>query len=676
MKGFKSIEELSLKSCYYFLLSEENKKHPLYSAIVERYQEMLQDLEKQDSSDYAACKNIENYNAYIKKFSDNSIAPYYKAKHINEAKNAIEGLFWDAHKGSIGGCKEYLSRYPKGKYVNIANSRIGSSKKTKWLVLGIVLILLVITFFIGYKPVNSLSVSESSLSFGKWGGTENVHISTNVSSNAVDVRCSGAGFDTEEDYGSDLKVTAGANEGDSRTGTVKVTAYATLYGMRIGEGKSITTNLSQESGLATKLSLSTSVINATKWGGECQVTVSSDGVSEEMINSHVNWISVEKIERGKYKFVINKNPNDSRQGEITIESGNIKKKINIFQASGLANKFAINKSSIKVSPSSSSSYVNVNTDGVSWDVSSHPSWVNIIKYDNYFKVEIEDNSSDSPRSGRIVVRSNNGHSQYVSVSQGGNGSYITINGNSSISRTYSSSGTTEIFNVNTDADSWTVWGTPSWCSVENKTSTSFKLRVNGNNSSVSRSDYMEVRTNNGKSARLDISQNANNYLKVDGYTSTRNSHFSENGGKETFSVSTNASSYEVVLLPSWCTVESKNSSSFTIRCERNNSRSERSDYFKVKAAGMEIRINVKQNGASGPSAVINSVTVDHNVFNGMVKGMKINIKFDTEGMLNKRVTATALFYYGDNVTPLNNGYGGQVSVSHTDTVLTRLVNYN
>lgn len=418
MKGFKSVEELSLKSCYNFLLSEENKKHPLYPAIVERYQEMLQDLEKQDSSDYAACKNIENYNAYIKKFSDNRIAPYYKAKHSNEAKNAIEELFWDAHKGSIGGCKEYLSRYPKGKYVNIANSRIGSSKKTKWLVLGIVLIVIVITFFIGYKPVNSLSVSESSLSFGKWGGTENVHISTNVSSNAVDVRCSGAGFDTEEDYGSDLKVTAGANEGDSRTGTVKVTAYATLYGMRMGEGKSVTTNLSQESGLATRLSVSTSVINATKWGGECQVTVSSDGVSEEMINSHVNWISVEKMERGKYKIIIDKNPENERHGEITVENSGIRKSISVNQASGLANRFSLDRTSIKVGKSGSNYKVRVDTDGTSWHVSSNPEWLSLSESDNYLDVSVTGNT-DEIRDGSIVVRSNNGHKWTISIWQDG-----------------------------------------------------------------------------------------------------------------------------------------------------------------------------------------------------------------------------------------------------------------
>lgn len=87
----------------------------------------------------------------------------------------------------------------------------------------------------------------------------------------------------------------------------------------------------------------------------------------------------------------------------------------------------------------------------------------------------------------------------------------------------------------------------------------------------------------------------------------------------------------------------------------------------VKAAGKEIRIDIKQDAKSGPSARIVSVSQEHNVFSGMAKGMNIKVKFQTSGMLNKRVTATAWFYYADNTTRLNNGYGGQVHVSNSDT---------
>lgn len=89
--------------------------------------------------------------------------------------------------------------------------------------------------------------------------------------------------------------------------------------------------------------------------------------------------------------------------------------------------------------------------------------------------------------------------------------------------------------------------------------------------------------------------------------------------------------------------------------------------MKVKADGHEIRIDIEQAAFSGPTASITSVEQEHNVYNGYNKGMNIKLKFDVSGMLNKTITATAWFYYADNTTKLNNGYGGQVNVSRSDT---------
>lgn len=156
------------------------------------------------------------------------------------------------------------------------------------------------------------------------------------------------------------------------------------------------------------------------------------------------------------------------------------------------------------------------------------------------------------------------------------------------------------------------------------------------------------------------------YLMVDGSVSDKTKYFGESGGREYYSVSTSASSFETWGVPSWCSIENKTSTGFTLVCNRNTSTTPRSDYMKVKAAGKEIRINIKQGASSGPTATITSIEQEHNVFNGYVKGMKIKLKFDVSGMLNRTVKATAWFYYGDNVTQLNNGYGGQVNVSNSD----------
>ena len=385
--------------------------------------------------------------------------------------------------------------------------------------------------------------------------------------------------------------------------------------------------------------------------------------------------------------------------------------------------------------------------------------------------------------------------------------YIKVDGKSSTTSTKSSSGGTEPFNISTDARSWTTWGVPSWCSIENKTSGSFVLRVKANTSTSERTDYMEVRTPNGHSARINIKQsgkkptgpsaqvesitvdhnqslddgkgmiihvkfdvqnmkgkngrvvayfydnddnalidtngkyntsgtpsniatgkditpnydnstysdlklsipyselhqtgtstrslkfkisiwdksvNPNNEfyngsswttfsftpgteasLTVDGNTSDKTKYFSESGGRETYYVKTSASSYETWGVPSWCSIENKTSSSFTLVCDRNTSTSSRSDYMKVKAAGKEIRIDITQSGKKGPSAVINNLWVEHNVFNGMSKGMRIHINLTVNGMLGKTVKYCVFFYLSDNTTRLINMYGGHISSSAT-----------
>lgn len=157
------------------------------------------------------------------------------------------------------------------------------------------------------------------------------------------------------------------------------------------------------------------------------------------------------------------------------------------------------------------------------------------------------------------------------------------------------------------------------------------------------------------------------YLKVNGGTSDLITRFTAPGGRETYTVNTNANDFETWGVPSWCSIENKTSSGFTLVCRRNTSTSSLDDYMKVKAAGKEIRIDIKQEASSGPSATITSVEQTHNCIQGSSKGMKIKLKFDVSGMKNRTVKATAWFYYDDNTTQLKNKTGGQVSVSDSDT---------
>lgn len=336
--------------------------------------------------------------------------------------------------------------------------------------------------------------------------------------------------------------------------------------------------------------------------------------------------------------------------------------------------------------------ISVSTDASSYTTYGVPSWCSVeSKTSSQFILRITENTSTSPRSDWMELRTSNGKSARINISQSARpankGSYIRINGNTTVNKSFSANSTTVTFNITTDADSWSTWGVPSWCTVENKTSSSFSLRVNKNTSSESRSDYMEVRTPSGSSARLNIVQNASAYLKVNNYSDGITTTFDDGGGRKTYTVQTNAGAYELWGVPSFCEIQEKTSTSFTLVCDRNTNRSERGDYFKVKAAGKEIRIDVKQKAATGPSASIDNVWVEHNiprtgynnVFNPVFGWqqvpftylvMRIHMDFNVDNMKGKTIRVCAFFFDedGDKITTSNNQFrapNGQVTVQDT-----------
>ena len=156
------------------------------------------------------------------------------------------------------------------------------------------------------------------------------------------------------------------------------------------------------------------------------------------------------------------------------------------------------------------------------------------------------------------------------------------------------------------------------------------------------------------------------YLKVDNKTSVSAS-FGASRSSETFYVSTDADSWSTWGVPSWCTITEKTSTSFKIVCDENTSSSSRSDYMKIKAGDKEVRIDITQAGKPGPSASIENVWVDHNAWNGMVKGMKIHIKLRVSGYKGRQVKYCVFFYQSDNTTKLVNMYGSHISQSATST---------
>jgi tetratricopeptide (TPR) repeat protein len=69
---------------------------------------------------------------------------------------------------------------------------------------------------------------------------------------------------------------------------------------------------------------------------------------------------------------------------------------------------------------------------------------------------------------------------------------LTINSKTAVSASFPATGGTETFSVSTDGDSWRTTSLPSWCSLTNKTPTSFTIRCDANSSTSSRSGSFKV----------------------------------------------------------------------------------------------------------------------------------------------------------------------------------------
>lgn len=137
-------------------------------------------------------------------------------------------------------------------------------------------------------------------------------------------------------------------------------------------------------------------------------------------------------------------------------------------------------------------------------------------------------------------------------------------------------------------------------------------------------------------------------------------YMSADGGSTDITVSSDGDWYIDVDAANWGHL-TKYSNSVTLRIDRNNSTSSRTDYFVIKSGNYTRRINITQRGNTSPTADIERIWMNHGVYQNGVQGMKIHVKFTVDNMNGKTIYAYAFFYWGDNTTPLHDQYGNNLS---------------
>ena len=450
-------------------------------------------------------------------------------------------------------------------------------------------------------------------------------------------------------------------------------------------------------------------------GGNRTFTVSSSAAWKISVNT-ANWGHLSRSGNTLYLRVDANNSSFSRTDYFIIGSGSKSIRVDISQ--GKRNSLTVSTDSLSFSYAGGSRTISVNSSS-SWKIGTKTyDWGHLSTDGNTVTIRVDANTSTNSRTDYFTIKSGNLEKR-INISQSGNTQ--TTSNNATIKSVYVSNdadvdgekglsvkvsfdvsgmkghnGRVSCYFYDSNGNAlidrnnrYHTSGTPSNVSsgedikprYDNSTYTDFEIKIPYSelhlSSTYSRTLRVDVivwdyYSGSGKEvARKDGTTftcvpNVS-YLKVDGTTTDKSKYFGESGGREYYSVSTSASTYETWGVPSWCRIEDKTSSGFTLVCERNTNRSSRNDFMKVKAAGKEIRIDIEQAASSGPTASITSIEQVHNVMNGFVKGMNIKLKFDVSGMQGRTVRATAWFYYADNSTKLNNAYGNQVSVSRSDT---------
>lgn len=462
-------------------------------------------------------------------------------------------------------------------------------------------------------------------------------------------------------------------------------------------------------------SISSQYVSFGSDGGNRTFTVSSSAAWKISVNT-ANWGHLSRSGNTLYLRVDANNLSSSRTDYFTISSGSKSIRVDISQGKG--NSLTVSSESLSFPSAGGSRTITVNSSS-SWRIGTKTyGWGHLSTNGNTITLRVDANTTTSSRTDYFTVKAGNLEKR-INISQsGGTASSskdatiksvsvsnnadvdgekgLSVNVSFNISGMKGHSGKVSCYFYDTSGnalidtnDSYGTTGNPSCVAVsrsinpgyDNTVYTDFdvkipykELHLSSTYSRTLRVDVIIWDYSSGGGHELTRKSGTTftcvpniSYLKVDGSTTDKSKYFGESGGREYYSVNTSASSYETWGVPSWCRIENKTSSGFSLVCERNNSRSSRNDYMKVKAAGKEIRIDIEQAASSGPTASITSIEQVHNIMNGFVKGMNIKLKFDVSGMQGRTVRATAWFYYADNSTKLNNAYGNQVSVSKSDT---------
>ena len=659
---FKSIDTLSITECCEQLnLRREDLPEAIQninepSERDELLIEQLQSLLNEDKLAIESCRTIEQYEGYLSTWVDGLYHSHAQTRIAQLKAVAEELAFYQENKDSISGCEAYLQKYPNGKFIIDAQSTLAQKKKARKTrnIMLLVLFLIAAGMFAysNYVPVSYVNVDDNA-KLNNLGSEISLDISTDAIESTISAISSEDWIDCRVS-GKTLYISANINPKGERSATITITAHSSFFGNELSDRKQETITISQETGHASHLSASNDDIYLTANGGNTSISINTDGIFA-VSTAPASWVST-SINGKTLNLECSENSGIARNSYLILKSGTKTLRLDITQAGKSATRLDVSTSDVEFSADGGSRTIEIYTDG-ECQISTQPeSWVHATINGNSISLRVDENTG-TKRTDYFVIKSGS-YTKRINISQAGKSATRLSVSTDNVS--FSSSGGSRTITVSTDGEWQISTGTAGWghTSISGNTIT---LRVDENTSSSSRTDYFVIKSGS-KEKRINISQDGKPATRLS--VSTENVSFGKDGGRRSITVSTNGEWRIGVGTASWAHT-SISGNTITLRVDENNSGEERTDYFTVVAGDKNVRIDISQEG--GPSAEINRIRQKHNVINGYSKGLQIEVEFDVSNMKGKRVTATALFYYGDNTTPLNSAWGGQVSISKSDT---------
>jgi len=171
---------------------------------------------------------------------------------------------------------------------------------------------------------------------------------------------------------------------------------------------------------------------------------------------------------------------------------------------------------------------------------------------------------------------------------------------SKVNLSFPSAGSNERLTITTNASSYSVNLLPSWCSVFTYPEY-FIITCKANYLSTSRTGYFTVVAGD-KTVRINVSQLGVTKKSTLSLTKERLSFASSGGKSEAITVNSNASTYSISLVPSWCSVKTYKSY-FIVSCNANNNTKSRSDWFEVTAGDNKLKVFINQSGKENGAPV-------------------------------------------------------------------------